>query len=85
MHAQSCLSLYDPMDCSLPGSAIPEMFQARILEWVAIPSPGDPPDPGIEGASLVSLVLAGGFFTIWEKKVSHLYFWIRMYILIIIL
>ena len=85
MHAQSYLSLYDPMDCSLPGSAIHGMFQARILEWVAIPSPGDPPDPGIEGASLVSLVLAGGFFTIWEKKVSHLYFWIRMYILIIIL
>ena len=34
--AQSCLTLCDPMDCSLPGSSIDGMFQARILEWVAI-------------------------------------------------
>ena len=34
--AQSCPTLYDPMDCSLPGSAIRGIFQARILEWVAI-------------------------------------------------
>ena len=34
--AQSCLSLWDPMDCSLPGSSINGVFQARILEWVAI-------------------------------------------------
>ena len=33
--AQSCPTLCDPMDCSLPGS-IHEIFQARILEWVAI-------------------------------------------------
>ena len=34
--AQSCLTLCDPMDCSLPGSTIHGIFQARILEWVAI-------------------------------------------------
>ena len=34
--AQSCLTLSDPMDCSLPGSSIPGFLQARILEWVAI-------------------------------------------------
>ena len=34
--AQSCLTLCDPMDCSLPGSSIHGIFQARILEWVAI-------------------------------------------------
>ena len=34
--AQSCLTLSDPMDCSLPGSSIHGIFQARILEWVAI-------------------------------------------------
>ena len=34
--AQSCLALCDPMDCSLPGSTIHGIFQARILEWVAI-------------------------------------------------
>ena len=39
------------------------ILQARILEWVAIPPPGDLPDPGIEPASLRSLALAGRFFT----------------------
>ena len=31
--AQSCLTLSDPMDCSLPGSSAPAIFQARALEW----------------------------------------------------
>ena len=34
--AKSCLTLCDPMDCSLPGSSVLGIFQARILEWVAI-------------------------------------------------
>ena len=34
--AQSCLTLRNPMDCSLPGSSIHGIFQARVLEWVAI-------------------------------------------------
>ena len=34
--AQSCLTLCDPMDCSLPGSSVQGILQARILEWVAI-------------------------------------------------
>ena len=33
---QSCPTLHDPMDCSLPGSSILGIFQARILDWVAI-------------------------------------------------
>ena len=33
---QSCLTLSDPMDCSLPGSSIQGIFQARVLEWGAI-------------------------------------------------
>ena len=33
---QSCLTLSDPMDCSLPGSSAHGIFQARVLEWVAI-------------------------------------------------
>ena len=33
---QSCLTLCDPMDCSPPGSSVPGILQARILEWVAI-------------------------------------------------
>ena len=34
--AQSCPTLSDPMDCGLPGSSIHGIFQARVLEWVAI-------------------------------------------------
>ena len=34
--AQSCLTLCDPMECSLPGSSVHGIFQARVLEWVAI-------------------------------------------------
>ena len=47
---QSCLTLCNPTDCSPPGSSVHGIFQARILEWVAI-SPGDLPDPGIEPRS----------------------------------
>ena len=62
--AQSCLTLCDPMDCSPPGSSLHEIIQARILEWVPFPIPGDLPDPGIEPTCLASPALAGGFFTI---------------------
>ena len=34
--SQSCPTLSDPMDCSLPGSSIHGIFQARVLEWGAI-------------------------------------------------
>ena len=64
--AQLCLTLCDPKDCNPPGSSVYGIFQARILEWVAIPPPGDLPHPGIELASLHSLqltALAGKFFT----------------------
>ena len=37
--AQLCPTLSDPMDCSLPGSSIHGIFQARVLEWVPLPSP----------------------------------------------
>ena len=39
------------MDCSLPGFSVHGIFQARVLEWVAISSPGDLPDPGIKPRS----------------------------------
>ena len=48
--AQLCPTLCDPMDSSLPGSAVHGIFQARILEWAAI-SLGDRPKPGIEPGS----------------------------------
>ena len=34
--AQSCLTLSNPMNCSLPGSFVHGIFQARVLQWVAI-------------------------------------------------
>ena len=34
--SQSCPTPSDPMDCSLPGSSVHGIFQARVLEWVAI-------------------------------------------------
>ena len=47
------------MDCSPPGSSVLGILQARILEWVAISSAGDLPDPGTES---LSSALTGGFF-----------------------
>ena len=35
---QSCPTLCDPMDCSLPGSSVSGILQARTLEWVAMPA-----------------------------------------------
>ena len=52
---QSCLTLCDPMNYSLPeGSSVPGILQERILEWVACPPPGNLPKPEIEPASLTS-------------------------------
>ena len=61
-YAQSWLLLWDPMDCSPPGSSVHEVCQA--IEWAAISSSGDLPDPGIEPKSPA---LAGGFFTTSAK------------------
>ena len=44
---QSC-----PTGCSPPGSSVHRILQARILEWLPCPPPGDLPDPGIEPKSL---------------------------------
>ena len=46
--AQSCPTLCNPMDCSLPGSSVHGILQARIFQWVYMPSPEDLPNPGID-------------------------------------
>ena len=51
---QSCLILCDPMDCSPPGSSVLGIFQAKILEQVAISFSRGSPDLGIELPSPVS-------------------------------
>ena len=43
---QSCPTLRDPMDCSLPGSSVHGIFQARVLQWVAIAFSNNVVDPG---------------------------------------
>jgi len=58
--AQSCLSLFNPTDCSPPGSSVHGILQARILEWLPFSSPGDLPGSGIKPKSPA---LAGSFFT----------------------
>ena len=59
-HRKYCLTLSNSMNCGLPGSSVHGIFQARILEWVAISFSGDLPDPGIEPTSPA---LAGRFST----------------------
>ena len=74
--AQSCLTLCNPLDFSLPGFSVHGIFQARILGPVAFPTPGNLLDPGIQPASLMSPTLAGGFFTTsatWEAQVGSLH------------
>ena len=69
--------LCNPLDWSPPASSVHGIFQARILEWVAISLSGNLLDPGIEPTSLGSLALAGRVFTTsatWEDQeilVSH--------------
>ena len=54
---QSCPTLCDPMDCRPPGSSVHGTLQARILEWVAMPPPGDLPELGISLTSLKSVLV----------------------------
>ena len=68
---QSCLILCDPMDCSPPGSSVHGILQARILEWVAMPSSRGSSYSEIEPMTLRSPALAGEFFTTsdtWELQ-----------------
>ena len=44
--AQSCLTLFDPIDCSPPGFSVHGLIQARTLEWVAIPFSRGSSQPG---------------------------------------
>ena len=59
----SCIQLCYPMDCSPPGSSVHGIFQARILEWLAISYSRALSDPGSEPMPLVSPAVAGRFFT----------------------
>ena len=55
--SQSCLTLSDPMDCSLPGSSIHGIFQATVLEWGAI---------AFSRICLTVHEMDGSHFTVWR-------------------
>ena len=57
---QSCLTLCDPMDCSPPGSSVHGILQARILEWVAMPSSRGSSKPRDQTVSSVAPALQMG-------------------------
>ena len=75
---QSCTTLCDPMDCSPPGSSVHGIFQARILECVAIPFSRGSSWP--RDWTQVSCI-AGRFFTFWGTReapmgpYAHLIWW----------
>ena len=63
--AQPCLTLCNPMDCSLPGSSVHGILQARILEWLAIPfSRGSSQTRDWTQVSRI----AGRFYTVWATR-----------------
>ena len=77
---QSCLTLCDPMDCSLPGFSVHGIFQARVLEWVAISF--------ARGSSRETQMYRTVFWTLWEREkervgwfgrmaLKHLYYHVR--------
>ena len=65
VHTQSCPTLYDPTDCSPPGSSVHGILRARILEWVAISFSRGSSQP--RNQTQVSC-MAGRFFTIWATR-----------------
>ena len=72
--AQSCPTLCNPMDCSLPGS-IHEIFQARILEWVAISFSRGSSRP--RDRTRVSCI-AGRCFTVWATRETPMVSWFSL-------
>ena len=68
--AQSCLTLWDPIDSSPPGSFLPEFLQERILQWVAISFSRESSQP--RDQIQVSRI-AGGFFTRWATREAQEY------------
>ena len=63
VHAQSCLTLCDPVDCSPSSSSVRKFSRQEYRNGLPFPSPGDLSDPGIEPAAPVSPALAGRFLT----------------------
>ena len=63
--SQSCPTVCDPRDCSLPGTSVHGILQARVLEWVAMPSSRGSSQP--RDQTQISHI-ADRFFTIWATR-----------------
>ena len=75
--AQPCSILCSPMDCSSPGSSVHGIFQARVLEWIAIPFSrvSSWPRDRIQVSHI-----AGRFFTVWPPKKPKLHIYLTLVI-----
>ena len=75
--AQLCPTLCDPVDCSLPGSSVNGIFQARVLEWVAIAFPrgSSPPRDRTQVSRIV-----GRRFTVWATREAPCYGKVALYL-----
>ena len=62
--SQSCPTLSDPMDCSLPDSSICGIFQARVLEWGAIAFSDNP----VYETAKETVMYRTVFWTLWERE-----------------
>ena len=74
--AQTCLTVYDTIDWSPPGSSVHGFSRQEYWSGLPCPPPADLPDTEIIPASLMFPVLAGGFFTssiTWEAPFKPLY------------
>ena len=70
VYAPSCPTVCEPMDYSPPDFSVNGIFQARILEWVAIPPPGDLPNPGLN-PGLLHLLLCRQIFYYWATRETN--------------
>ena len=70
---QSCPTLQDPMDCSPPGSSVHGILQARILEWVAMPSSRGSSPPRDRTCIYFGSCVAASFFTTEPPGKPELY------------
>ena len=70
---KSCPTLWNPMDCSPPGSSGHGILLARILDGLPCSPPGDLPDPGIKQTNNFYLLHAGRFFTTGATWEAHIH------------
>ena len=74
---QSCLTLCDPMDCSLPGFSVHGILQARILEWVTISFSRGSSRP--RDRTWVSCI-GGRCFNLWATREAHVQFVFQIFV-----